>query len=59
MTLIIHEPECMKCGEENLEDGGKLTYERKDGDFIMICNDCYDAEENREKYGLVYMEWSQ
>ena len=59
MSVTIHEPECMECGEENLEDGGYLTYERASaGDFILVCKDCYDAPENYEKYGLVYLEWS-
>jgi len=55
VSITIHEPECMECGEENLEEGGYLTYLRHDSEFILICEGCYN--DDTEKYGLIYLEW--
>ena len=54
--MRIYETECHECGEDNLEEGGYLTYLRQDPELLLVCKRCFDN--NPERYGLIYLEWN-
>ena len=52
--IIVWETECGSCGGD-LEDAGCVIVEKESYDIVIICNDCYEKDE--DSYGIMYISW--